>query len=220
MKGYARSPSYDLRAASRADILALVEQHHGYGSLSSSMTYCFAVYEQDKAVAAYAWQPPPYGAAKSLAPSCPGGVLSLSRMVAIQREDRSLRHVSKPLRRQMRYEIDRGRWPVLVTYSDESEGHTGYVYKVSGWVSTIRNLRPIKLDASGARRSSYSNGVHGSRDLVSAGSVWIQRWEHRVCEPGDEARWMALHGWRRVAIPGKVWASGRPAHTWVNEGIP
>lgn len=34
--------------------------------------------------------------------------------------------VSKPLRRQMRVEIDRGRWPVLITYSDEGQGHTGH----------------------------------------------------------------------------------------------
>lgn len=69
----------------------------------------------------------------------------------------------------------------------------------------------------GARRSSYSNGVHGSRDLVRAGFTWVQRWEHRVCEVGGELAWMHAHGWRRVEIPGRVWASGRQAYTYVRE---
>jgi len=76
-------------------------------------------------VAAYAWQPPPPGASRAVCPEAPEGVLALSRMVAVPRDERRLQHVSTPLRRQMRVLIDRGRWPVLVTYSDEGQGHTG-----------------------------------------------------------------------------------------------
>ena len=93
-------------------------------------------------------------------------MLALSRMVAVPREKRELRHISKPLRVQMRRRIDRTRWPVLVTYSDEGQGHTGHVYKCSGWQATERTRRPTFEDAQGRRQSSYSNGKHGGRDLV------------------------------------------------------
>jgi hypothetical protein len=213
-------PSYDLRAATRDEVLALFVDHHGYRSLSASLTYCFAVFEAGRPVAAYAWQPPPPGAAKAVCPEAPQGVLSLSRMVAVPRPDRRLRHVSKPLRRQMNHAIDRTRWPVLVTYSDEGEGHNGFVYECSGWIKTVRSRRPISQDASGARQSSYSNGSHGMRDLTRSGHTWIQRWESRACPPGEAARWMADFGWIRVAVPGKRWASGNQAHTYVRIPAP
>jgi hypothetical protein len=170
---------YDLRPCSMAVVRALCAIHHGYGSAGNSATYAFAVYEGDRPVAAYAWQPPPVGAARRVYPEAPSGVL-----VAVPRAERMLNHVSRPLRQQMRRLIDRGRWPVLVTYSDEGQGHTGHVYKCSGWERTERARRPYFTDASGARASSYSNGAHGGRDLRYAGTTMIQRWEHWACGRG------------------------------------
>ena len=212
-----KAPAYDLRPATRADVLSLFETYHGYKSLSASMTYCFAVFEDGKAIAAFAWQPPPPGAAKAVCPEAPQGVLSLSRMVAVDRANRRLKHISKPLRRQMSHMIDRTRWPVLVTYSDEGQGHNGFVYECSGWARTLRSKRPISEDATGARRSSYSNGKHGTRELTRVGFTWIQRWEQRVCPSGFAALWMSSHGWKQTAIPGKTWKNGKQAHTYVRQ---
>lgn len=105
-----KPPKYELRAASRDEVVELFEKFHGYKSLSASMTYCFAVFEDSTPIAAYAWQPPPPGAAKSVCPEAPQAVLSLSRMVAVGKESRRLKHISKPLRRQMNHMIDRTRW--------------------------------------------------------------------------------------------------------------
>lgn len=209
-------PSYDLRPCHLDVVAELVAKYHGYGSIGANATYAFAVYEDDRPVAAYVWQPPPPGAAKSVCPEEPAAVLALSRMVAVPKEKRRLAHVSKPLRRQMRVLIDRGRWPVLVTYSDEGEGHTGHVYKCSGWKATIRSKRPFYLNADGKRTSSYSNGAHGSRELTRGGTTTIQRWEHRACLAGKADRWMKKHGWRRIPLPGRVWRSGNQAFTWVH----
>lgn len=208
-------PRYDLRAATREQVLGLFEKHHGYKSLSKSCTYCFAVFEDDKPIAAYAWQPPAVGASKAVCPEAPQGVLSLSRMVAVEREDRQLKHISKPLKRQMKHLIDRTRWPVFVTYSDEGEGHNGFVYECSGWTKTERNRRPVYENAEGARCSSYSNGRHGARELVRNGFTWVQRWENRVVPAGEAAAWMATHGWQRIALVGKTWKSGAQAYTYV-----
>jgi hypothetical protein len=209
------APNYDLRPVTMDVVRDLCARFHGYESSGDVAVYAFAVFEHDRAVAAYAWQPPPVGAARSACPEAPYGVLALSRMVAIDRANRSLRHVSRPLRRQMRALIDRTRWPVLITYSDEGQGHTGHTYKCSGWYPTVRLPRPFFVDKDGHRASSYANGKHGARDLVRGGTTMLQRWEHRVCPPGQTAIWMTNHGWHRIAIPGKTWASGNQAYTFV-----
>lgn len=194
-------------------VRTLCVAHHGYASAGDVAVYAWAVIEPSGPVAAFAWQPPPPGAAVSVCREAPPGVLALSRMVAVPREERALRHISKPLRVQMRRLIDRTRWPVLVTYSDEGQGHTGHVYKCSGWEKTSRKRVPVMTTKSGARASRYSNGRTGGRALVHAGFTWVQRWEHWACARGEAAEWMAAHGWRRVPT-GRVYRSGAPAFRW------
>lgn len=208
--------AFDLRRVSLSVVRDLCEQHHGYRSAGRVAVEAFAVFEDGRPVAGYAWQPPPPGAAASVCPEAPEAVLALSRMVAVPRSERFLRHVSKPLRAQMKHLIDRTRWPVLVTYSDEGQGHTGYVYKCSGWTPTTRRIAAVSVDSSGARASRYSNGRTGGRVLVRHGTTWIQRWEHWACERGQAAAWMALHGWRRTPT-GKRWRSGNAAMTWTKQ---
>lgn len=205
---------YTMRRVTLKEVRDLCERFHGYGSVGASATYAFGVFEADRCVAAYSWQPPPPGAARSACPEAPEGVLSLSRMVAVPRDDRALNHVSKPLRRQMRREIDRTRWPVLITFSDEGQGHTGYVYKCSGWEKTCKAQRPFYVDSMGRRASSYSDGHHGGRELTRGGTTIVQRWEHRICPRGEARNWMVRHGWARVPVPGKVWRSGKQAFTY------
>lgn len=207
-------PSFELRPCDLKTVHDLCEKHHGYRSAGSNATYAFAVYEEERPVAAFVWQPPPPGAARSVCPEAPSAVLSLSRMVAVPKNERRLRHISKPLRRQMRTLIDRTRWPVLLTYSDEGQGHRGHVYKCSGWQPTRRAQRPTFLDEQGRRISSYSNGKHDMSTLKRGPDTFIQRWEHWACERGKADAWLTLHGWKRIAITGVTWRSGNPAHTW------
>lgn len=161
-----RAPSYDLRPVPRADVAALCAAHHGYGGAGHAVTYAWGVVEGGRVIAAYAWQPPPPGAARAVCPEAPTGVLALSRMVAVPRDERRLRHVSTPLRRQMRVLIDRGRWPVLVTYSDEGQGHTGHDY-----------------------RCPY--GLPGSRLWVREAHVLVDgpAWSGLPCVEGPDGRW-------------------------------
>jgi hypothetical protein len=192
----------------------LCVRYHGYGSAGGVAVYSFAVYEHEVPVAAFSWQPPPPGAAKSMCPEAPAGVLSLSRMVAVPHEQRALRHISKPLRVQMHKLIDRTRWPVLVTYSDEGQGHTGHVYKCSGWQPTTRTRVAVRTHADGSRASRYANGSTGGRELVRAGWTWVQRWEHWACKRAESATWLQAHGWERVET-GRVYRSGAPGFKYM-----
>lgn len=203
-----------LHAIQLSKVRHLFGAHHVYKGASGASTYCFAWMEKNEPVAAFVWQPPPPGAADSVCPEAPYGVLSLSRMVALPHAERALKHISKPLKTQMRRLIDRGRWPVLVTYSDEGAGHTGHVYKCSGWQPTHRAEVPFHVNADGVRVSRYNSGKKRTEGLILGGSTTIQRWEHRVCPAGETAAWIEAHGWRRV-LTGGTWNSGNPAATWV-----
>ena len=158
---------------------------------------------------AFVWLPPPPGAAMALS-AAPGGagVLALSRMVAVPRNERRMQHISKALYRQASRMIDRGRWPVLVTWSDASLGHTGHVYKCAGWQEDEKRKAVFFEDEHGHRASRYSNGK-----IVRAGkgaSTVLTRWIDRACPEGAELRHLLSNGWVRVPT-GKVWASGKPA---------
>jgi hypothetical protein len=205
-----KAPAYDLRAVPLSAVRGLFERFHVYRSVGRIAAYVFAVIEDDQPVAAFTWQPPPPNAARTVCAALPVGVLALSRMVAVPHDERHLRHISKPLRRQMRALIDRTRWPVLVTYSDESVGHTGYVYKCSGWRATARN-RAITLTIDERRVSRYSDGKAARHEGALAGEAWIQRWEHHAA---DDPKALFEAHWERVAIPGKRWRSGAQAFTY------
>lgn len=212
-----KQPGYDLRRCSLDVVRQLCSEHHGYRSCGKVSVYSFAVYEDGRAVAAFHWQPPPPGLARSLAPKAPGGVLALSRMVALPRSERRLNHVSKPLRRQMRVLIDRGRWPVLVTFSDESMGHTGHVYMCSGWQKTVRTRRLAAVDEDGRRVSTYSNGASVRRERTY--TTYLQRWEHWACNRKAVENHMTSAGWRLIPVPGKRWRSGSQAMRWVRDPL-
>lgn len=204
----------DIRPCAVAVVAGLVADYHGYGSMGTVATYAWAVYEDERPVAGFTWQPPPFGAAKSVCPEAPGGVLALSRMVAVPKSERRLKHVSKPLKVQMGSLIDRGRWPVLVTFSDEGQGHNGFVYQCSGWEKTTRARRRYWLNEAGARASRYSNGKTGGRALAAGGVTTLQRWENWACPRGQVEAWMSAAGWRRRPVEGKSWKSGNQAYRW------
>ena len=193
----------------------LFEQFHAYKSASKVAVYCFGVREQGRLVAAFSWQPPAPGAAISISPTAHYAVLALSRMVAIPKAERLLKHISKPLKAQMRDLIDRTRWPVLVTYSDEGLGHNGFVYQCSGWEKTTRRRVRQFVNGEGQRTSPYNNGKMITGHLDAIGAAFIQRWENWACAREEVADWLPAHGWVREKIPGRVWRSGNDAYRWV-----
>ena len=198
------------------DALPLLERFHKYKGAGGTATYALGVIESNVVVAAFLWQPPAFGAAKSACPEAPHGVLALSRMVALPKSERRLKHISKPLKRIMRDHIDRVRWPVLITYSDEGAGHTGYVYQCSGWEATRRSVAKCYEDANGQRSSVYSSAgrTAGKGGLKFVGNTHIQRWEHWSCERGEAARRIESGGWKRELTGGK-WRNGAAAGRWV-----
>lgn len=76
------------------------------------------------------WIPPTRTAAEHVAGDDWQGVLALSRLVVDPEVPTN--GASFLLGRSMKA-IDRDRWPVLVTYADTAQGHTGAIYKATNW---------------------------------------------------------------------------------------
>jgi hypothetical protein len=206
-----------LRPIALRDARALVERFHGYGACGNTATYCVgAVRPSGEVIAAWIWLPPPPGAALAVSPGDRRGALGLSRMVAIPREERpDLPKLSKALRLIARDHIDRTRWPVLVTYSDASQGHVGHVYKCAGWQREGERKAPFFEDADGRRVSTYVDGKHRSAEGMTRGTATLTRWVHRACPRGEEGAWLA-RSFDDVDA-GHAWKNGKRARKLVRK---
>jgi hypothetical protein len=198
-----------------SDMLPLLREFHAYegGGAVGDVWVCR---EAGRVVAGWSWNPPAPGAARRYAPACPAAVLGLSRMVAIPRAERTWQ-ISKPLLWLMRHGLDRGRWPVLLTYSDAGAGHLGLAYMAARWKRGETTTRPIYEDASGARRCPFTRGGQTVEGLTRVGETEVTAWTHRACQPGGEEAHMRAAGWHPVPIPGRMWRSGAPRLTWTRE---
>jgi hypothetical protein len=205
-----------LRPIALREARVLVERFHGYGACGNTATYCIgAVRDSGEVIAAWIWFPPPPGAALAVSPGDRRGALGLSRMVAIPREQRpDLPKLSKALRAIARDHIDRDRWPILVTYSDASQGHTGHVYKCAGWQPEGERRAPFLEDANGRRVSTYAGrGRRRSPEGMKRGTTTLTRWVHRACARGEEGAWLARTF--DDVDAGHVWKNGKPARKLV-----
>lgn len=109
------------------------DYHYARGAPNTGQTH--GLYPVDgwplvAAVGAALWLPPTRRAAEHIAPDNPGGVLALSRLVVIPDAPRNA--ATFLLAASMRL-LDRDRWPTLVTYADTRLGHTGAIYRATGW---------------------------------------------------------------------------------------
>lgn len=114
----------------------LVRRWHYSGGGSNTAVYTHGLFPRDwfwesQCVGCAWWLPPTKTAAVSFSREKWRGVLSLSRLVVSP--DVPNNAESFLIRHSMQ-QIDRNRWPVLVTYADSWQGHLGTIYKAAGWV--------------------------------------------------------------------------------------
>jgi hypothetical protein len=133
------------------------------------------------------WIPPTKTCGASIFPENPQGVLSLSRLVVVPEAPRNA--CSFLIRHSMRF-IDRTRWPVLVTYADEWQGHTGGIYKAlkdAGWREDgVTKPEKTYVDAEGRMRSRKAgNRTKTHAEMLALGyeckgSFSRKRFVHRL----------------------------------------
>lgn len=111
----------------------LVELHHYAGGAANTATYRHGLIRRDapgRIMGAAIWIPPTKSAALATYPEDWRGVLALSRFVIAPDVPKN---AATFLLARSRKAIDRRRWPCLVTYADEWQGHDGLIYRLDGW---------------------------------------------------------------------------------------
>lgn len=168
---------------------SMIKEWHYSRGVSNTRVYCHGLFPRGcswefDAVGAAVWIPPTKTAAMSLDDNWQG-VLSLSRLAI--RDDIPTNAESFLISHSMRL-IDRKRWPVLVTYADSWRGHTGTIYRASGWTEcgTTQPERTYLLNGRMlSRKAGPKTRTHAEMIQLGAecvGSFSKIRFVHRICK--------------------------------------
>ena len=127
-----RRSEWEVRTVDLATAQALVRQHHYSGGGANTATYRHGLFrkEDDQCLGVAWWIPPTKTAANATYPDDWRGVLALTRLAIAPEVPKN--GASFLLGASMKM-IDRIRWPCLVTYADEMQGHTGAIYRATNW---------------------------------------------------------------------------------------
>lgn len=127
------SADWEVRPTTLDAARSLVERFHYSKGGSNTAVYTHGIFPfgHDEPWGVVWWLPPTRVAAESVNRACWQKVLSLTRMVMMPGMPRNA--CSFLLARSVRLIRKDGRFISLVTYADESQGHTGGVYRAANW---------------------------------------------------------------------------------------
>ena len=156
----------------------LIARHHYAKGASNTATHLHGLFPADwlwheECVGVAWWIPPTRSAAEAWAGEAWKGVLALSRLVI----DPSVpaNACSFLLSKSVRL-IDRTRWHTLVTYADSWRGHTGTIYRASGWEYCGETNAEAVYTLNGrmvARKAGPKTRTHA--EMISLGALFVGR---------------------------------------------
>lgn len=161
-----------MRPIALAEAQRLVRTYHYAKGGSNTAVYTHGLFRKgDEAPYGVVWWLPPTRiAAESVNKEDWRKVLSLTRMVVVPRVPKNacsflLSRSVKAIRRD-------GRFVSLVTYADESQGHTGGVYRASNWQYVGRTGPYQKWqDAAGRQVATLATKTRTKAQMVALGHV-------------------------------------------------
>lgn len=158
-----------MRDCSPAEGRALIAQYHYAKGCSHSGVYYHGLYRRDtRALVGVAqWLPPTNKCARTVHPDW-RRVLSLSRLVILPDEPQNA--ASLLIGASIRMIRKSGRWAALVTFADESQQHTGAIYKATNWTDCGRTKpAPRWVDANGKQVSVLSTKSRTKAQMLALG---------------------------------------------------
>lgn len=128
-----RRGEWEVREAPLKEAQAMVREHHYAKGGSNTAVFVHGLYRKGECElqGVVWWLPPTRVACESVDKQRWQKVLSLTRMVVLPGVPKNA--CSFMLARSVMMIRKSRRFVALVTYADESQGHTGGVYKASGW---------------------------------------------------------------------------------------
>lgn len=165
--------TYVVHEGSRRLAVEMIERFHYAGGGANTSTYVHGMYLKGSPwiCAGIAWWIPPTRQAAAASFGDPEGVLALSRLVVDPRVPKN--GASFLLGRSMA-QIDRGRWPCLVTYADEWRGHTGAIYRATNW-EYCGKTRPEPVWVKDGRMVSRKAGprTRTTKEMQDLGAICV-----------------------------------------------
>lgn len=128
-----RKSEWEVRDAPFADVKRLIEENHYARGGSNTRVYAHGLYRRgdDTLHGAAWWLPPTRAACESVNRENWTRVLSLTRLAILPGVPKNA--ATFLLSRSTKMVRADGRFVSLVTYADESQGHTGGIYRAAGW---------------------------------------------------------------------------------------
>jgi hypothetical protein len=164
---------WNVRDTTLAVAVAMVQQHHYAHGGANTATYLHGLFRNgdDECAGVAWWIPPTKSAALATYPEDWKGVLCLSRLVIVPETPKN---AATYLLAGSRRLIDRVRWPCLVTYADEGQGHTGGIYKADNW-TLVGKTKPERTYFLGDRMVARKAGPHTRThaEMLELGCVMV-----------------------------------------------
>ena len=184
-----RKGEWRVEAVNMATAHRLVTEYHYSGGGSNTATYRHGLFRMgsDECLGVAWWIPPTKSAAKATFPDNWQGVLCLSRLAIAPEVPKN--GASFLLGRSMKL-IDRWRWPCLVTYADEMQGHTGAIYRATNWEymgMTGKEATWFKGGRMVARKAGPRTRT--KQDMLDLGCTMVGRFaKHKFWQIADSCR--------------------------------
>lgn len=147
---------------------AFIRQFHYAKGCANTATECFGLYRGPFLVGAALWMPPTKVAAQSVDPFDWRRVVALSRLAVLTGEPQNA--ASLFIGAMLRTLHAERRWTMLLTYADESQGHTGAIYKATNWRYLDRTKpEPRWVDTNGKQVSKLATKTRRAAMMRSLG---------------------------------------------------
>lgn len=154
------------------EALDFLRTRHYAAGCSNTSTFRYGLYRSDSLPmlgvlwGVAVWIPPTRGAAVTVLPDNPDGVLCLSRLCIDSCAPANA--ASFLLGRSMKL-VDRTRYPALLTYADTGRGHSGAIYRATNWqeIGAVA-AGDTWIDSQGVQRGRKRGGITLTRDEMIA----------------------------------------------------
>ncbi len=147
----ARRSDYQIDDCALKEASTLIRKEHYTRGCSNTAVYLHGLYRAGTLVGVAQWLPPTKVCAMTVHPEW-HRVLSLSRLVCTSTEPQNGESllIGRSIRKIRR---DR-KWKALVTFADESQGHTGTIYRATNWTYVGRTRPEPRWEDSSGRQVS------------------------------------------------------------------
>ncbi len=163
-----KASEYHVRHVPHKDAAAFIHEHHYARGCANTSVLATGLFSGDYLVGASLWMPPTRVCAESVAGENWRGVLALSRLAVAPSVPTN--GASFLIGRSIRLLRRDPRWTHLVTYADESQGHTGAIYLATNWTPQGRTRPEARwLTADGVQVSRKAGRSRTRAEMEALG---------------------------------------------------